>query len=129
MSIFLLFIGFIILVAAYKGTQPALFMLLKEDFTGSSNFFFWIAAIMLIIALGNIKPIKPITDAFLVLTCIGIVFAQYQGKNGQPGIDLLQSFLDQLKAGTSGTGSVVKNPPKATSAISTAIQNFESLAG
>jgi len=124
MSIFLLFIGFIVLISAYKGTQATLFELLKEDFTGSNNFFFWVAAIMLIIALGNIKPIKLITDAFLVLTCIGIIFAQYRN-----GTDLLQSFLDQLKAGTSGTGTIVKNPPKSTSAISTAIQNFESLAG
>lgn len=95
MAFALLFIGVIFLVSAVKGNQSDLFALLKKDFTGQDNFIYWIMAVIVIVSLGNIKAVKPVTDAFLVLILVGIVFAQYRG-----GKDLFASFIDQVKKGT-----------------------------
>lgn len=100
MSIFLFFISIIIMVAAYKGTHPDLFAVLKDDFTGSNNFVYWVLAVVIVVAIGNIKQLKRVSDAFLVLLVIVIIVAQYRG-----GTDLLNSFIQQVKRGTSGNSS------------------------
>lgn len=99
MSIFLFLASLIILVAAYKGTQEDLFAVLKDDFTGSGNFVYWVLAIVLIVAAGNIKALKRFSDGFLVLVILGIVLSQYKRTN------LLQSFIDQVRQGTQGSSS------------------------
>lgn len=96
MAFGILFLGLIFLVAAYQNTQDELFALLKQDFTGSGNFISWVLAFVFLIALGNIKAIRPITDAFLVLVLIALILAQYRQK------DLFASFVQQVKDGTNG---------------------------
>lgn len=91
----LLFFGIIFLVAAYKGNHKELFDLLKDDFSGQDNFFLWVMAIIFLIALGNVKQLKPITDAFLVLVVLAIVLS-----NSKRG-DIFSSFIKQVKSGTS----------------------------
>lgn len=90
-----LIVGMIFLVSAIKGTQHDLWMLVKSDFTGSGNFFYWVLAIIIIVVLGNIKSIRPVTDAFLGLVILVIILAQYKGGN-----DLFSSFISQVKEGT-----------------------------
>lgn len=127
MSIFLFVASILIMVAAYKGTQDQLFDVLKDDFTGKNNFVYWVIAVVLVVAVGNIKQIKRVSDAFLVLLVIVIVFAQYKG-----GTNLLQSFIDQVKRGTQGKSSSVKidtqNPDSWTLNLDLG-QNLEGLTG
>lgn len=96
MPFFLLFFGVIFMVTAVRGTQGDLFKLLKEDFAGTNNFFVWVLAIVIIVLAGNIRQIKPISDAFLGLVILVIIVANY-GR----GKDLIGSFVDQVKQGTS----------------------------
>lgn len=96
MPIFLLIIGVIFLVAAVRGNQKDLLDLIRDDFSGQNNFFLWVLAIVIIVALGNFKAIKPISDAFLGLVILVIIVANY--KNGK---DIFSSFMTQIKNGTS----------------------------
>jgi len=68
---------------------------LKSDFTGSDNFFVWVLAIVILVALGNVERLRPITNAFLVLLILVIVVG-----NGRKG--LFENFTRQLKEGTQG---------------------------
>lgn len=87
-----LIIGLIVLVAAIRGKQTDLWNLVRSDFTGSNNFFYWVLAVILLVALGTFKPIRPITDAFLGLIILVILIGNK---------DLVGSFTQQVKAGTS----------------------------
>lgn len=91
-----LFIGFVLLTAAWKKKHKELFALLKDDFTGEGNFFYWVLAIIALNALGSFKPIRPVTDAFLALVILVIVIAPYR-----QGRDLFSEFRSQVKQGTS----------------------------
>ncbi len=90
-----LLVGLVLLVAAYKGKHKELWDQVKSDFTGPGNFFYWVLAIILIVALGNIKTIRPVTDAFLGLVILVIILAQYRG-----GRDLFSDFINQVRNGT-----------------------------
>jgi len=96
MPVFLILIGSIFLVAAVKGNEGDLISLIKDDFSGSHNFILWVMAIVVIVALGNFKVIKPVSDAFLGLVILVIIVANY-GK----GQDIFNSFISQVKSGTS----------------------------
>lgn len=96
MPLFLLIIGVLFLVAAIRGNQNELIELLKDDFSGKDNFILWVMAIIIIVALGNIKTIKPVSDAFLGLVILVIIVANYRR-----GGDLFSSFINQVRAGTS----------------------------
>lgn len=89
------------MVTAYRGTQSELFSVLKDDFTGSNNFVYWVLAVILVVAVGNIKQLKRVSDAFLVLLVIVIVVSQYKYNK-----DLLGSFIEQIKRGTSGSNKL-----------------------
>lgn len=67
MPFVILAFGVILVVAGVRGTQGALFTLLKDDLTGFAP---WFVAILVIGALGYVKAIKPITDGFMVLLIV-----------------------------------------------------------
>lgn len=92
----LLLFGIVLLVAAIRGKKQThdLLDLLKDDFTGDNNFFVWVLAVIILVALGNIERIRPVTDAFLVLLILVMVLAT--GKRG-----LFDKLLSEIKAGTS----------------------------
>jgi hypothetical protein len=94
--IFLLLIGVIFLVSSIKGNQQELIVLIKSDFSGSNNFLLWVLAIVLIVALGYFKWIRPISDGFLGLVILVLLIA-----NSHRGSDILTAFV---KAGTSQDG-------------------------
>lgn len=93
MPVALILMGIILLVSALKGTQRDLFALLKDDFSGSNNFFVWVLAFVFIIAVGYAKPLRPLSNAFLGLIIL-VLLVQNKG--------FFPSFLAQVKAGTSG---------------------------
>jgi hypothetical protein len=80
----ILAIGLVLVASAYQGTTAALGRELREDFTGPGNFFFWIASIMAVGAVGYYAPARPAAKAFLVLILLAMVlsnrgvFAQVQ---------------------------------------------------
>lgn len=89
MPIALLLIGTIFLVAAVRGKQGELFSTLKDDFTGPNNFIYWALSLWVIMAVGYIKPLKPLSNAFLVLVVI-VLFLKHDTFFG--------SFMDQIGA-------------------------------
>lgn len=78
MPIAFLFIGVIFLVAAVRGTQQDLFDLLKGDFTGPHNFFQFALGIFAVGAIGYVKPLRPISNAFMVLLVL-VLFIRNRG--------------------------------------------------
>lgn len=90
-----LLIGTLLIVTAWKKRQDELFRLLKDDFSGDGNFFYWVLAIIILVALGTFKPVKPVSDAFLGLVLLVIVLAPY--RNGR---DLFSEFRSQVRQGT-----------------------------
>lgn len=91
MSLVLLFAGLLFIVAAVRGKQDDLFRLLKDDFTGSNNFIFWAAAIVLIGAIGYLPKLKGFSAALLALVLVGIALKKGTG------------FFDQLTAAVQST--------------------------
>lgn len=75
----LLALGILFLVVSIQGTQAGLFSLLKSEFVGTNSFIPWIAAILILGLLGYIKPIRPITHAFIALIFIVLVLANGTG--------------------------------------------------
>jgi hypothetical protein len=74
-----LFLGMLLLVTAIRGTQGDLFALLKSEFVGKSSFFPWAAAIIILGAIGYIRPIRPISDALIGLVILVIILANKGG--------------------------------------------------
>lgn len=79
MALALLFIGVLFVVAAVRNQQSALLAQLEGDFSGSSNFLFWAAAIVLLGAIGYIPKLKPISVALLVLVLVSIALKKGTG--------------------------------------------------
>lgn len=95
MPYFLLIAGIIFLVTGIRGNQNDLITLLKSDFSGANNFIYWVMAIVVIVMIGYIKVIRPVSDAFLGLVILVIIVANYKR-----GGDIFSSFINQVRAGT-----------------------------
>jgi hypothetical protein len=100
MPFLFIIIGTIMLTAAVRNTvsdftdtagrtTDGLVTLIKDDFTGPGNFVYWVVSIMLIGAIGYIKPLEPVSRMFLVLVII-VMFIGNKGK-------VFQQFNDALK--------------------------------
>jgi hypothetical protein len=74
----LLFVGIILLVAGLRGQIGNLTSLIKSDFTGSGNYFYWILAILVVGSIGYVKKLQPISDAFLTLVMV-VLFLSNKG--------------------------------------------------
>lgn len=75
MILFALFIGAILIVAAVRNSQGALFDALYTDVPG---FVVWAAAIFAIGAVGFIPGFKPVSRGLLALVIVVIVMRNYQ---------------------------------------------------
>ncbi len=79
----LLAIGLILAIAAYNNTQGILSAQIQKDMAGKTGFIYWIAAIIIVGAIGYIKPLETVSRAFLLLILVvvfltnGGVFAQF----------------------------------------------------
>lgn len=94
---FVLFIaGLLLIVSAVRGKTDSLYVLIKNDFTGTDSFVPWIISIFFIGALGYVPSIRPITNAFLVLVII-VLFLSNGG--------FFAKFMQQTGIGTN-TGSI-----------------------
>lgn len=108
MPLALLAIGIVLLVTAIRGTTGDLAKLLQKDFTGPGNFLLWILALGMVGAVGYVKDLRPIANAFLVLLLIVFLLAANKG-----GKDFVSSLVSQIKGtsftlGTNPIGDVLK---------------------
>jgi hypothetical protein len=108
MSFALFLIGAILIVSAVRGTTHDLGALVKSEFTGPSNFIYWIVALLFVGAVGYIPKLKSLSVAFLTLVIIVLVL-----KRGNPsgiGGGFFQQFSAALK-GTQNTQSQTASNP------------------
>jgi hypothetical protein len=74
MPIFLLFVGVLILVAAYNDTGHCLIALVKQDVT--IQFGAWFVAVVLIGAIGLVKKLEPVSNALLALVIVVLLLTK-----------------------------------------------------
>jgi hypothetical protein len=86
----LVIIGLIMFVAGVRDTQAALYSQLTKDFTGTGNFFYWIAALLIVGAVGYIPAMRAVSRVFLGLILLvlflanGGIWAQLQAALAAP---------------------------------------------
>jgi hypothetical protein len=100
MPLALFLIAAIFLAAAIRGDAcggeqcyKVLFATMKDDFTGANNFFYWIMALFIVGAVGYYRPLRPISQSFMVLIFV-VLFLSHEG--------FPQKFMEEIKAGTGG---------------------------
>jgi len=113
MSFALFLIGITLLTVAVRNTQDVFVQLIKGDFTGPGNFFWWIAAIVLIGAIGFVPKLKPVSDAFLVLILLALILTR--GSPSFPGGGVFSQFVKALQGTQIGGASTTINFPGVTS--------------
>lgn len=75
MAFIALLIGAVLVVAALRNTQDALFSALKTD---APSFAVWAAAIVALGIIGFIPGLKPVSRALLALVFVVIILKNYQ---------------------------------------------------
>lgn len=93
MPYILLLFGVPMFVSGVRGTEQDLWTLVKGDFTGSNSFLLWVAAIAVVGGAGYIKPLKPLSVAFMTLLLL-VLFISNKGVIGK-----LQSFVNNPTEG------------------------------
>lgn len=76
MILALLAIAIVLIVAAFRNTQGALFAALYQDVP---DFVVWAAAIFAVGAIGFVPGLKPVSRGILALLILSIVLKNYQG--------------------------------------------------
>jgi|SRR5215469_7251330 len=101
MAIFALLIGVVLIVAAVRNSQGALFSAIQTDVP---EFFVWAAAIVALGIIGYVPGLKPISKALLALVIIVLLVGNYQ--------NILSGFQNAWQK------QEKKTPPSAGSAVS-----------
>lgn len=73
----LIFIGLLLIMVAARDKTEEFQELVKSDFFGQGGtpFIGWILAVLALTALGNIKPLRGVTDGFLTLIAVVLLLA------------------------------------------------------
>lgn len=101
-------IGVILVVVAVRNTQDDFSKLVIGDFSGPGNFFWWLAAILMIGAIGYIQKLKPISDGLLALVLVALLLTR--GSPSFPGGGFFAQLTNALKGtqvAAPGGGSVL----------------------
>lgn len=106
MTIVALFIGIILVVAALRNSQAALFTALKTDVP---SFVVWAAAIVAIGAIGFVPKLSPLSRALLGLILVVIILKNYAA--------IIAGFNSAWQ--TSGSEATSATGSQATNAVST----------
>lgn len=120
MAFALLIVGFVLLASAVKNTQGDLYTLISGDFTGSSNFIYWVISILLIGAIGYIPKLKGLSDAFLGLVILVLFLSRGDPTKATGGF--FQKFTQQI-ASTQATTAAPASMTAGIPAIPTGL-NF-----
>lgn len=105
MPVFLLLAGVLLMVLAVRGNTTYAINLLKEDVLGTNGFIMWTLAVIIVVSLGNIKSIKPVSDAFLGLIILVIIVYSYKNNS-----NFFTNFTTQIKEGVSSNGNCGTTP-------------------
>lgn len=111
MAFAFLFIGIILIISAARGTLSDLGTLLKSEFTGSNNFFYWLIAIGIIGAIGYNSKAAPFSRAFLALIIIAMILA-----NGGVYENFMEAIQNIPTTSTAGAGTAAGNTVSNTAA-------------
>jgi len=77
-------VGLVMVIASVRntvrdnGTDLGLQTLIAGDFKGKGNFIYWVTAILIIGAIGYIKPLQPVSRAFMMLVVL-VLFLSNKG--------------------------------------------------
>jgi hypothetical protein len=96
MTFALLAIGVILITVAVRGTQDDFVTLLKGDFSGPGNFWWWIAALLIIGAIGYVEKLKPLSDGLLLVILLALVLTR--GSPSYPGGGVFQQLTTAMQA-------------------------------
>jgi hypothetical protein len=78
-------------VVGIRNTQSQLGHLLVLDFTGKGNFWYWIAALFIVGAIGYIDELQAPSRMMLALIIVALIFSNK---------GFFQSFVSQLQQGS-----------------------------
>lgn len=73
-----IFIGLILIIVGFRGEHERFNATLRDDFTGSTNYVYWVAAILALGAVGSVKSLRGLSDAFIVLLVL-VLFLSNKG--------------------------------------------------
>lgn len=110
MPFLLIIAGVLLVVVGIRNTASQLGQLIVGDFTGPGNFFYWIAAILIIGLLGEIDELETPSRMMLALVLLALLLSN-QG--------FFTKFVEQLKQGSAQApppGPPNPNPSMGTSA-------------
>jgi hypothetical protein len=96
MAFAFLLAGVLFFVAAYRGKESTdeLLGILKDDFTGPNNFFVWCLAIGVVVSLGYIPKMRPLSNVLFGLVLLSIILA-HSDKSGK---NFVTEFFKQIRA-------------------------------
>lgn len=112
-----LIIGLVFLVSAIRGTESAMFALIKSEFWGSNSFVPWVAAIVILGAIGYAKPVRPAADAMIGLIILVMILANKGGFFTQFNSAIRNPVAPATDAGSGGTAA--SNPGAVLPALGT----------
>lgn len=111
MSFALLIVGLMLVTVAVRNTQDAFINLVKGDFEGPGNFWYWVIALVTVGMLGNIKTIKPIMDGLLVLILLALILSRGNPQNAGGGF--FTQFMNAIGTTTGGGFTIGASGPAA----------------
>lgn len=79
MPLIVLLLGVALVSTGFRGSGPGVLILLGQDLGGKNGFFLWVLGFMAIGLLGYYKPLKPLSQAFLLLAFMALLFTAKSG--------------------------------------------------
>jgi len=110
-------VGILLLVSGVRKTSTDLVGLIKSDFTGSDNFIYWLASILVIGSVGYIDQFKALSRAFMVLVIVILILTDGQG------------FFSQFNSALNQISSDNKNTTQQAQSNSSTLSSLAGLAG
>jgi len=80
MAFALIIIGLVMVVSAVRNTQGCLVQVVQQDFTGQANFLYWVAAILILGAIGYSDTLRPLSDGLLIVILLALFLTR--GRQG-----------------------------------------------
>lgn len=102
MPFVLILVGILMIVVAIRNTYADLGKELVDDFTGPTNFFYWIAALFVIGAVGYIDELKTPSRMMLALVLITLLLSNR---------GFFEKFVQELKSGSAHAPPPGPPPP------------------
>lgn len=123
MPMFLLIVGAIFLIASVRGEDETakLLALIKGDFTGPNNFFFWAIAIYGVGALGYVPELRPLSRAFVALVIIRLLLSHADGAG-----NFFTKFMEQISATQTPQSNPVTAPANNADPLGFTLPDFSS---